>query len=187
MPILGVIASSRLAAPANGYISLASYTATGGETSIVFNSINQSYQHLEIRWVGRNGGGGGSYNDVFTQVNGVTSANYSDIYQGGVGGTLAANGGSVSRTSFRAGVAPQNGQPAGLFGCGIMRIPNYTSTTIYKTARAESTWSAPGQTGAIFQFGGTLWSTTNAVTQLSFIPADGSWIAGSSFALYGIK
>jgi hypothetical protein len=187
MPILGVIASSRLAAPANGYVSLATFTCVGGETAVNFTSINQSYQHLEIRYVARGGSGSAGYNDLFMQINGVTSGNYSDMYQGGSGGTLLANGGATGLTRMRAGIQTQNGLTAGIFGCGVIRIPNYTSTTSYKTARTEAGWSTAGQTGAVFQETGGLWVNTNAVTSLSLIPGDGSYIAGSRFSLYGIK
>jgi hypothetical protein len=187
MPILGTVASSRLGSPAGGYVSLATFTCVGAETSVDFTSINQSYQHLEIRYVARGGSSGASYNDIFMQMNGVTSANYSDMYQGGDGGTLFAGGGTTGLTRMRAGLQTQNGLTAGIFGCGLIRIPNYTSTTSYKIQRAECGWSSTGQTGTLIQFGGGLWVNTNAVTSLSLIPGDGSWIAGSTFSLYGIK
>jgi hypothetical protein len=187
MPILGTIASSRLGAPANGYVSLATYTATGGESAITFTGINQSYTHLEIRWIARCNSSGSAFNDIFLQFNGVTSANYSRMYQGGNNGTLAANGGATGQTAMLAGVATQNGLTSGIFACGVTRIPNYTSTTGYKTQRTETGWSTAGQTGAMYQETGGLWSSTNAITSLSWSPQSDTWTAGSRFSLYGIK
>jgi hypothetical protein len=187
MPVLGIIASSRLGAPADGYVSLASFTATGGESEIVFSNILQQYQHLEIRYVGRNTAAGGNWEEMWVQFNGVTSANYSQMAQGGFGGTLFANGGTTGLTRIYAGVAVQGGNSSGLFAGGVIRIPNYTSTTQYKHLRGESTWSASGQTGAIIQTAGGLWSSTAAITSLRFTTGSSNWAANSKFALYGIK
>ena len=54
MPILGIIASSRLTAAPNSYESI--YTTnvgSGGVADVTFNSIPATYTHLQIRYIAR--------------------------------------------------------------------------------------------------------------------------------------
>ena len=59
-PMLGIMASSISGSKisTSSFESIATYTATGGETSFTFSSIPQTYKSLQIRWMYRDAGNG---------------------------------------------------------------------------------------------------------------------------------
>jgi hypothetical protein len=185
MPILGVIASSRQGS-LSGYVSLATYTCTGGESAVTFSAISQAYQHLEIRYVGRDTSANGGYKWLWTRFNNDSSANYSYMFYGSTG-SLTALGGTVANNQAYGGTVPEGGQTAGVFSGGWMRISNYTSTSTYKGFKAQGGWVTAGDAGTVHDFVGGLWNSQNAVTRLDFSPQSSTWAAGSTFAIYGIK
>jgi hypothetical protein len=173
MPILGIIASSRLAAVPNSYESIATVTVgSGGAANVEFTSIPGTYTHLQIRTIQR--GGGSSI-----QVNGDTGTNYKRHYVYGNGSSVSAGtGGATDAMSITTYTNTAN-----TFAGNVIDILDYTNTNKYKTFRVLCGVDEDGS-GEMFLFSG-LWLSTSAITSLKFIP--GTIAEYSQFALYGIK
>ena len=102
------------------------------------------------------------------------------------------SGSNYSRTLLQGnGTAASSGRNANLtwalpVGNGtdfILHIQSYSNTNVYKTCLSSS-WISVGSVTRGVQ----LWRSTSAITSI-WIGGDraGSWAAGSTFSLYGIK
>ena len=182
MPILGVVASSRLTS-SSSYESIAS-SVVSGVSSVSFSSIPQTYQHLELRWstVGSTGGAG-----LFLRFNEDTSGNYTRNVIFGVSGsgvtTSTGVGSSAGASSFYVTVW-MDGLNDSFSDAALINVYDYSSTSKYKTA-----WGQVGQTRSASRnehnVTGGSWLNNSAVTSISLTPSSGT-ITGT-FSLYGIK
>jgi len=178
--LIGVIASSGgAAAVANSYESIATTTVgAGGASSITFSSIPSTYQHLQIRGIGKNTAGV----DYVLRYNGDSGSNYrghvlfgdgaSTFSQSTFGGTytgndIAFNGGTTYSVAF------------------VTDILDYTNTNKNKTLRGLYGVDENGS-GQIVLISG-LWMNTAAVSSITVTAVSGTFSQYSSFALYGIK
>lgn len=185
--IPGVIASSYPRA-STSFESIATVTASGGQTSLTFSSIPQTYTHLQIRGLARDTSTAST--GTLAQgirINGVSSANYT--YH-----TLAASGASIFPTGATGAdgvytdyVTPFDNAIASTFGVMLIDIHDYTSTTRYKTIRIFGGCDVNGSGGGVTLASGFLTNSTSAVTSITFPAPWTSFKAGSTFALYGIK
>ena len=168
------------------YESIATLTASGGETSLTFNSIPSTYKHLQIR---------GIYRDTYTantfalgvtlQFNSDTGSNYSRHSLIGDGSAASAQG-SASQTYIQVSNAGYSGTNP-IFGASITDIIDYASTTKNKTVRAFS--GADGNSATYPQVGldSGAWLSTSAITSIKINKGLTAFAAGTTFALYGIK
>jgi hypothetical protein len=63
MPILGIIASSKLTAAVGDFESIATVTVGGGGAATVeFTSIPATYTHLQLRYIAQKTSNGSNYN-----------------------------------------------------------------------------------------------------------------------------
>ena len=180
MLIHGVIASSRLAI-SGAFESIATVTASGGETSLTFSSIPSTYKHLQIRGIGRN-----STNDYLQlKFNSDSGANYARHYLRG-SGTAASVGGAISQT-----IMSRQGEyttATSVFAPAIIDIIDYANTSKYKTVR---TFSGADDNGSgpiswVYLASG-LWQSTAAISTIQISSGSGTYYAGTTYALYGIK
>ena len=174
-------AASNSVTPANptAYDSIATVTASGGETSLNFTSIAGTYKSLQIRgWFKSSGGGGGSM-----RFNSDTGSNYSRHYLGESGSTVWA-GGSANQTLMFT--ADQSGSTYN--SVIIIDIIDYASTSKNKTMRAWNGYDVNAAGTSMYMYSG-LWMSTSAITSIQLGTANfgGTFAAGSTFALYGIK
>ena len=158
----------------------------GSSSTITFNSIPQTYKHLQLRFQGRVtfNGGGSIYNAVI-RFNSDTGANYTWHAIRGTGSSVVAYG-STSQTKFTIdSVFPDAGTTSNTFGTALVDIHDYTSTTKNKTNRAFSGNDTNGA-GNVW-LTSSLWLNTNAITSIT-IENNGGWAfaTGSTFALYGM-
>jgi hypothetical protein len=170
-----------------GFSSIATTTLSTTQTTVTFSNIPQIYDHLQIRSVNRV-----AYPGVSTvsspqmRFNGDTGSNYSNYRWGTFGsGTFSDyenNQNIMGGIGWTAGATADSNT----FGAFIMDIHNYTNTNTVKTVKTQ-----PGVTGT---FGGwaaqtaNTWYSTAAITEINLIEnSNYGWIAGSQFALYGIK
>jgi hypothetical protein len=177
------VVTAAYAGPFGSYDSLAAVTIpTGGVTSIYFGAIPQTYKHLEIRGTGRGtyAGAGLSMtiktNDLGNDADGYrhhiyangsgSASGYGAAYYGTIGGTPGAT------------------VTADVHGGILMSILDYTNTSKTKTLRYMTGYDANGS-GEIIT-GSSYSVATAAITSLELL-IDGSWVAGSSLALYGVK
>lgn len=178
-------ALSTTAVPVTGsYDALAVYTVpSGGASSITFAGIPQSgYQHLQIRGIAR--ATSGSQNAGTLQLNSDTAANYSYHQLFGNSSSMTNNGGANSTIMYYQKV-PGSSDASNVYGCFIIDIFDYLSTSKNKTIRYLGGDDLNGS-GFVF-LGSNAWYNTSAITSIK-VAVDGSNLAQySQFALYGIR
>jgi hypothetical protein len=195
MPILGIIASSRLAAVAGTYESIATVTVgSGGSASVDFTSIPSDYTHLQIRGILQTNRSSYIVDLTTVQFNNDTGANYSshNLY-GGYNTTPNVNTDANTSASDMAFHGLNSGVGANIFNAVVMDILDYANTNKYKTVRNLQGFDVNGTVGT-GSLGGTIalssgsWRNTNAVTSVKISMIDGTLFNQySSLALYGIK
>jgi hypothetical protein len=186
-PIIGTIDSAK-----TGNLSFLAYDAIASTvisnsttTTINFNSIPQTYKHLQIR--GLSQGTYTAYN-ITTYINfsGDTGGNYS-FHE------VVADGSALSTVyDTRTALWIRGNNPGTYYSNAwatvIMDILDYTNTNKTKTIRTMSGWHAfaGGAAGQITMNGG-LWNSTSAITSISLQIATDYWKPNTRYALYGIK
>ena len=147
------------------------------QTSITFSSIPSTYTHLQIRALTVTNVPSGSGVMYFNGDS--TNTNYRNHYLYGSGTSAAANdGGNHSYApEFVGGGATTSP------GASIIDILDYTNTNKYKTTRELGGYDANGS--GYITLSSNLWMNNAAITSISFNIT--SWLAGTSFALYGVK
>jgi hypothetical protein len=188
MPILGVIASSTQQGRVSdfgAYEPIAVATApSGGVASIAFNSIPQTYTHLQIRGISRSARGAGN-DPIYIRFNSDSGANYA--WHAIEGTSTAVN--APSATSANQGwlwIAADSVSPANVFGATITDILDYTNTNKYKTLKNLGGCDNNGS--GIMTFNSALWMSTSAITSITLTVLSGTnFQQHTQFALYGIK
>ena len=160
------------------YESIATATVgAGGTSTITFNSIPQSYTHLQIRFYATGSGGnipisfnssGGGYSWQYNGSNGSTTSN-SNSGSGGVSGTFICHA-IAANTNWTAGVCD---------------ITEYTNTSKAKTFRSITGYSNNTTNGNWFLLNQGIWNNTSAITRIDIGSA--TLAEGTRFALYGIR
>jgi len=186
MPILGIVASSiqNSIANASSFESIATVSLTSSASGVDFTSIPSTYQHLQLRISAKtdrasDNNGYGSY-----RFNSDTGSNYSwhQLYGdgSGAGGGSGSNSTSLPLNAF-------GGSSNGSFGAAVIDILDYANTNKYKTTINLNGLDYNGG-GEINLIPG-LWRSTSAISSITIVRgfAVNNWVAGSVFALYGIK
>lgn len=191
MPILGILASSKLKAAATSYESIATVTVgSGGASNVEFTSIPSTYTHLQIRGIAQDNGGGTDRRILVMRINSDSGANYAEHSILGNGATVSASA-TASNTYMTLSQITESGTNASMFGGFVIDILDYKNTNKYKTIRAigGNDTNNTTQVGAV-SFNSGLWMNTNAISSLTFDlrgTLGGSFSQYSHFALYGIK
>lgn len=154
---------------------IATITLASASATVTFSSIPQTYTDLVFTSVW----GPTAGDDLYLQFNGDAGANYSTTWIGGTG-TTAASGRKTSDT----GVQPRTpiNQASTITTIYNVDIMNYSNSTTYKTTLGKyryTTGFAEADVG--------LWRNTAAITSLTFRCNASTFVAGSTFTLYGIK
>ena len=181
MPILGIIASSKLTS-SNSYESISTTTLTTSTADVTFSSIPATFTHLQIRGIVRIST---SAAEMRMQFNGDTATNYSWHELSGNGSAARSDNGT---TVARISMAYYNGFPsaASTFGSFVIDILDYANTNKYKTTRALVGFDGNGSGGPALDSGN--WRNTNAITSIRlFNDSTYTFAQYSQFALYGIK
>ena len=158
---------------------------SGGTASVSFTSIPSTYQHLQIRGIGRTTNSGTIGNPGITFNADTNANNYTLHILYGDGSSAAALGGGAG-TGTDTSITTGSTAGANIFGVAVIDILDYASTNKYKTVRSL--------TGADLNGSGTirlysnLWMNTSAITSITLKPsASASYSEYSQLALYGIK
>lgn len=170
----------------NSYESIATVTVgAGGSSSISFTSIPSTYNHLQLRYIARNGTRSSAvYGSLSFNLNGTYGVKYH--YLEGDGSSATAGSGTPSVGEARILAAPGTSGTANAFGVGILDISDYANTNKYKTVRALSGSDQNGAGNILFT--SYLWDSTSAVSSITLYAVDSGTIPQySSFALYGVK
>jgi hypothetical protein len=186
MPILGIYASS--ASPnvfATSYESIATaIVGSGGTASVTFSSIPSTYQHLQIRILGKSGYTGGTGPDNFhLRLNGdSTTSNY---YRHSVRGNGSSVDTAPGNDNLFVSSISTSGDNADTYGAVVVDILDYASSNKNTTTRYLGGVDYNGVNGYI-QLGSILWNNTAAVTTVYVAPGN-AWAQDTHVALYGIK
>lgn len=177
------------AIPDGDYESIATITVgSGGTATIDFTSIPSTYQHLQIRMIGKSTLTTADYHFMRLRVNGATGSVYSfhSIYTYG-NGTVFCQG-LGSRTSiFEAGQFPDsNAARASMFGPTIIDILDYANTSKNTTIRIFSGVEL-NSTISHLHIASGLYQATTAVSSLNLSFSSGNFAQHTTAALYGIK
>jgi len=164
------------AGPAGAFDALGSVTVgSGGQSSITFSAIPQTYTHLQVRMSLQTTGALW----LQTDFNGDTSTNYSSH-------ALYANGSTVSAFGTATGSATYGYTELVSATAGsavILDILDYTSTNKYKVGR--SLWGNDRNgAGDIGLNSFAFYTNTNAVTSVTFTAPFTQY---TNISLYGIR
>jgi hypothetical protein len=190
MPILGTIASQVPAnLPTGSYESIQTVIVpSGGTSTITFNSIPQTYKHLQLRSVARDASSGYDTNSFKIVINNDTSSGYA---RQGIGGDTNNNTYSFREYStgfgYTGGIA-RNGTMSNLFAASIVTFFDYSSTDKYKNFMSFSGATFNGEGTGNVGAGSGIYVSTNAITSISFTSSqNANFLQNSQFALYGMK
>jgi hypothetical protein len=162
-------------------------TVTGNTSgTITFSNIPTTYQHLQLRTIGR-GTQSGNYTNMNLRVgNGSvdTGSNYTYHRLFGNGSSVTADGAS-NQTAGLFGITGASAS-ANIFMVNLIDIVDYANTNKFKTIRNLKGYDLNGS-GEIF-FESYLWRSTSAITTIELTLGGGQTLnTNSHFALYGIK
>jgi hypothetical protein len=147
--------------------------------SVTFSSIPSTYTDLKCV-ISARGASSQEAGDLIVSFNGSSSNfTFRRLF------TFQADVYTDSGSSSNLGQQPSNSQLASTFGNGEFYVLNYTSSNS-KSIITDS--SVETNTASAFEFiGAALWSNSAAITSMTISGNGGSWLADSSFYLYGIK
>lgn len=164
------------------YDLISNTTLTGTSTLVSFSSFSGYTDLVLVVRVASSG----SDNNVDVVFNNDTGANYRlvQVYAGATNGDRGAgNGGSQSRVPlYASSTSSQSVQ-----GLGILHIFSYSNSSTRKFFLAPASATSIASNDPYYAIGrGYTWDNTSAITTIDVRPRDGSFLAGSSFTLYGI-
>jgi hypothetical protein len=163
------------------------YTLIKGETltttaaSYSFTAIPSTFTDLVLRISDRTGStGSDAINMTF---NSDSASNYSNIYiQGNGASAVSGLDSSVARIRYLTDLSTNT---ASTFGSTEIYIPSY-NVSQNKPVSLFNTYENNSSTAYIRGIA-NLWRNTAAITSITLTPQSSTFVAGSSFYLYGIK
>jgi hypothetical protein len=168
--------------------SIATFTVgSGGSISFDFQSIPSTYQHLQLRLLGRNVRASSATDFIRMRFNNDTASNYRQEHALLGNGSTAVSGNSAAGTAVFLNPIAASDAGSNNFASAVIDILDYTSTNKYKTVRYLMGFDNNGS-GEI-RLGSGLWfnSSIAAINRITITPAFGDWVQYSQAALYGIK
>lgn len=164
------------------YESIASTTLSTTSSTVTFSSIPSTYSHLQIRMSARSSFSFGSMFDSYIAFNGDnTYSGYKDhILYGNASSVTAVNASSYNLSY----TTPGANQTASVYNGVIIDVLDYANTNKNTVARFLGGADLNGSGNIVF--GSVLWPNTAAVNQIT-LSCDGSFVADSTFALYGVN
>lgn len=170
------------------YDSIATATPSG-TSSVEFSNIPQTFSHLQIRAISRvswANAGLASVNFRFNNNSGSTAYNYADIVTNGNSVALTADYGDNNQGLFMW--AYGDAADTGIFGVAIFDVLDYASTNKFKTTRCQFGGANNlNNSNNDLRFRGHVLKNTDAIQSIQITAGTGSFVSGTSFALYGIR
>ena len=163
----------------NTYVALDKITVGSAVASVTFSSIPSGYTDLVI--VGNSGTTSGNANIALQVGNGSidTGNNYSFTHLNGDGSTAAS--GRVSNTA-QIYIDYSAYAISTLTSVYTWHLQDYANTTTYKTVLGRSNTASRGTNATV-----GLWRSTSAINQIKIDPQSTTFLANSTFTLYGIE
>lgn len=161
------------------YESLATNTLDVAASTVTFSSINASYTDLICVVNGRTTADGIYVN---CRLNNDTGNTLSATRLLGNGSTASSSRvAATSSLTLTPNTAWDSTSPCSI----IIHIQNYSNTTTYKTilVRGNVERVTYGEVSGIVG----LWASTAAVNRIDFFTGSSTFLAGTTFTIYGIK
>lgn len=167
------------------YVKIGTYSA--GASSIVLNSIPQTYTHLIMK-VSVRRTDAGTFGDDWFQFNADGGTNYNWRRNYATGTSVSSQSGQSVGGGYLAfiylGGAPAAGSTVNSYSNYEIYIPNYASSTARKATFNYVASENSGTPGANNFSAGT-WNSTAAITSITY--TTGTLNNQSTITLYGIK
>lgn len=164
---------------------IATQTLTGTSAQVIFDNIPQTFTHLRLVMFARSNGGSGT--NIPIRFNNDSGGNYRVHYFGGSGSSAFSGDFGATQTIGDVGWVGAGTDTANSWGCSVVDVLDYTNTNKFKTLRATNGVIQTTSTGAgLLGIWTSLWNSTAAITRFDFFLSSGSFVAGSTFSLYGI-
>jgi hypothetical protein len=161
------------------YTPIASVTLSSAQSSVTFSGIPQTYTDLVLVANGRTSADGIYVN---LRLNNDTSNTLSAT-------RLLGNGSSASSSRATAQslltLTPNTAWDTTNPGTIIVQIQNYSNTTTNKTMLVRGNIERPGVGGEVSAIVG-MWASTAAVNRVDFSTGSSTFLAGTTFNLYGV-
>lgn len=166
---------------------IAKQVLSASASSVTFSNIPQIFTNLRLIISARSDGTGVSgYDAASIQFNGVTSGyNWNTLWTAQSSGTVSATG-STSQASMQCAEIWNSHFGSSGRGIATIDIPNYSDVNNLKSFSGQSTAVDGGTAGILQTYGGSMTGSTAAITSLTVLMGVGSFIADSTFCLYGM-
>jgi hypothetical protein len=158
-------------------VALANTTLSGSAATVTFSSISGSYRDLVLVTSTTCGAG---VQIVGLRFNSDSGSNYSYVYAEGSGSASFSGSGTNSQIYLDPG--SYGATTSSDRYNGITHILDYSATDKHKTAiiRADIASSGVAMTAG-------RWANTSAITTVTVVAGLNNFVAGSTFALYGVS
>lgn len=176
-------AGVKWAAASSGAVSVIARTVLGADAaSVDFSNIPPTYESLMVTFVAR-ATSGSTWVRLLMRCNNDSAANYESAlyYQ------ASGSENSTAQTAARVAVIPDASATAGWAASGQVDIAGYARTVFKKSVMSDyGAQYAVGTGGQLAGIGQSVWVSSSAINQLTFLSSSGNLLAGSVFTLYGI-
>jgi hypothetical protein len=160
------------------YSTIATTTLGSAANAYTFTSIPTTYTDLVIVLNGQFTSGGNQYTQIQVGNGSVdTGTNYSNTVLAGTGTSAVSGRDTGNNFAYATTLASTSGST----GVGLFNFMNYSNTSTFKTILSRGS-DANGW--AIASAG--LWRSTSAINTIKIFVGSGTFVAGSTFTLYGI-
>jgi hypothetical protein len=156
---------------------------TGSNGNIQFNSIPQTFTHLQLRCFIRGDDAGAITSAAFDFINGTQTYSQHEL-QGTGSGVSSFGSANISIMNFVT--MPGAASTANVFGSIIVDILDYSSTVKNKTVRQIGGYDANGS-GYVGLKSAAQYDAATPITQIRLRPySAANFVSGTRFDLYGI-
>jgi hypothetical protein len=167
---------------AENYVLLETVELTQTTATITFDNIPQTgYTDLKLVISSRSGRTGYPTDDLSVRFNDSTTTYTARLLR-----LLQDNSFGSPQDTAIAGFTSGSDQTANTFGSMEVYIPNYTSASTYKVVSVDSTSENNSTTNTNKQYTAGLWANNAPITKITLHLAVSSFLANSTFSLYGI-
>jgi hypothetical protein len=166
----------------SSFVLLETVTLTSAQSSVEFANLNtkygSTYQHLQVRMVGRASRSGATTDPLIVRLSGATQT---------YGHHMFGNGSSVGSGNIATAYSILDAitgatATANAFGACVIDILDPFETTKNKTIKAFS------GANTVVGLSSTFWNSTSAVTSVSLTPFSGTnFLTGTRISIYGLK
>jgi hypothetical protein len=157
----------------NAYVPLANITITGTPSSVTFSSISGVYRDLVLIASGFTA----AQSEVRMQFNDDTGANYSNLNMYGSGSGTASTSSSGAGFINHSVINWYVDDPASV----IYQIMDYATTDKHKSMLTRQNRYGQGTAMHISR-----WASTSAITKIKLYAQSSTFVAGTTFTLYGV-